>query len=87
VLAASGAVLTIVGQLDYDTVSSAPIDSSWADYRSAWDRAPILMGTGLAALGVGVALATVGVVLGATGGNSGTEVALGPGHCSVRGRF
>lgn len=89
-LAAAGVVLAIVGQLDYDTVSHATDASSWEAYRDAWNRAPILVGVGWAAIGVGVGLAAIGLVLAATSGggeSASARLELAPGGLRLRGRF
>ncbi len=83
-LVVTGVGLLVATQIDIDTVAAG---DRWVDIQAAYDRVPILSGIGFAALGLGVAALAGGLVWAVVGSGSSTEVAIGPGHASVRGRF
>jgi hypothetical protein len=60
---------------------------SWAAYASAWDRAPILLGTGVTAAAVGGLLAAGGIMVAVLGTGSSTQIAIGPGSLRLGGSF
>jgi tetratricopeptide (TPR) repeat protein len=62
-VAVAGAVLVGVGASERSRVENAPGGAAWAEYAGSAESAPILEGSGAAALGVGVALAATGAVL------------------------
>ncbi|HEY8432505.1 MAG TPA: hypothetical protein VIL20_29245 [Sandaracinaceae bacterium] len=84
-----GGVLLAVGIDDYNTIENAPGGTSWADVAGAYERAPILTGTGAAVLGLGVVATAVSAALLAHFGGEGTwlEVSVLPGGALARGRF
>lgn len=61
-LAAGGAVSLGVGLGDRASVEGAPDGTRLVEVRSAAERAPLLMDTGLVLLGVGLAAASVGLI-------------------------
>jgi len=83
-----GGVLLGAGLSDVGAVEDAPLDASWADYESRYDRAPALTTLGFVLLGTGIAGAAVGVVLLTMGGSDeSAAVSLGPGTLELRGTF
>jgi tetratricopeptide (TPR) repeat protein len=84
VVLAGGGVLLILTQLDLETVANG---TSWAEIRDAYERVPVLSGTGFAALGLGAALLIAGIAWGIVGSGTETHVVLGPGGATMWGRF
>ena len=78
VLAIGGAVLVGVGASERARVANATMGAPWSDYAGSAEIAPILEGTGGAALGVGAALAVTGAVLLAIDGPHESQVAVLP---------
>lgn len=78
VLAIGGAVLLGVGASERARVANATMGAPWSDYAGSAEIAPILEGSGGAALGVGAALAVTGAVLLAVDGPHESQVAVLP---------
>lgn len=83
---AGGGALVAIAAIDASTVETA---SSWTDAQAAYDRAPAVSGSGIAALGVGAATMIAGIVWGASPSSTPGHVAvgLGPGSISLSGSF
>jgi hypothetical protein len=90
-LAIAGIVLVGVAQGDISTVQNAPMGSSYASVRDAYEQAPILSGVGFAAIGLGAAAIVGGIIWGATGSSSGSSssasLRITPAGLSLTGTF
>lgn len=87
VLIVGGAIALFVGLADVAAIEDAAVGSRWADDQARYDRGPVLQWLGGVGLGVGAALAVTGIVLAVSAGSSETELAVGPGGVTLRGRF
>lgn len=88
-VAIAGAILLGVGYADIAAVEGAR-DVPFSSVSGAYDTAPVLTGTGWAALGVGVALAGVGLAWGLSSGGGASEHArlrIGPTGITLSGSF
>lgn len=84
----TGGVLFFLGMQDVATVEDAEDGTPWVELETAYDRAPLFTGIGLAAAGVGLAAGAIGLVLIATAGpGTEQEIALVPGGLALRGTF
>jgi tetratricopeptide (TPR) repeat protein len=87
-LVVGGAVLVGVGANDYATVTGLPDGGAWASVHDAADRAPILVGVGIACAAVGVVGTIVGVVMATSGSGEATVTArLGLDGVRIEGTF
>ncbi|UJR86621.1 hypothetical protein [Sandaracinus amylolyticus] len=88
----TGAILLGVGLHDISVVENAPMGDDWSALRDAYDRAPVLTGTGIALIGIGSAAAVVGIVWGSLDtsrpqAGARTALRVGPGTIAVQGSF
>ena len=85
----AGAIVLAVGVDDRRSVENAPDGTRWSTVRERYERAPWLLGTGLAAAVVGAVGVGCGAALLAWSGEGGTwlEVAIVGSGARVRGRF
>ena len=92
-VAIAGAILFGVGSSDIAAVNAAPAGTEWSSVAGVYDSAPILTGTGLAALIAGSAMVVVGVgwglerLLSSSGEERRTRVRLAPTALVLEGWF
>jgi hypothetical protein len=92
-VAIAGAILFGVGSSDIAAVNAAPAGTEWSSVAGVYDSAPILTGTGLAALIAGSAMVVVGVgwgldrLLSSSGEARRTRVRLAPTGLVLEGWF
>jgi hypothetical protein len=75
-VAVAGGALIGVGGADYAAVTGLPDGGTYASVRDAQERAPVLLGVGIACAAVGLAGAAIGIVIATSSGgaSSSTEV-------------
>jgi len=86
VVAVTGAVLLVLGQMDNAKVEDATRGTTWAEVQAAYDRGPVLSTTGVIMVAAGVAGAAAGVallVLGSADEEGQTQVRFGPGSVDL----
>jgi hypothetical protein len=95
-LALAGAILYGVGASDIAAVNAAPAGTEWSSVSGVYDSAPILTGSGLAALVAGSTMVVIGVGWGLAGALSsgggdrrraGVRLEVQPTGLSLRGSF
>ncbi|MFK7986635.1 MAG: PEGA domain-containing protein [Sandaracinaceae bacterium] len=82
----AGAITLALGYAAGSRVQDLPMGDAWSTVEGDYENAQVFTGVGWVLLPLGVAVATLGVVLIAVEPGE-AEVAVGPGHVTVRGRF